>query len=231
MSSLPILANRTALVRAAAVLALCLGGAAHAQEMPLSQYVVGDSWSYREIDLLTRNETGKFTETVTAVTPTEYWIDARRNARTWWRGDAAKGLHRELLAYSEGAPDNRGKTLANNDGGCAYPWPLKVGMTFDCKDAALMMNGWKVRYELKWTVEAAESVETPAGRFDTLRLVGKGFVDNETTGARPARHERTVWLAPAAKREVKHEIRTFLPNGQIFRVEGRELVSFKAGGS
>jgi len=87
-----------------------------------------------------------------------------------------------------------------------------------------------VRYDLKFAVEAAESVETPAGRFDTLRLVAKGFLDNQTTNV-VSRQERIIWLAAAAKREVKQEIRTVLKNGQVFRVEGRELVEFKAGGS
>ena len=83
---------------------------------------------------------------------------------------------------------------------------------------------------MKFAVEAAESVETPAGRFDTLRLVAKGFLDNQTTNV-VSRQERIIWLAAAAKREVKQEIRTVLKNGQVFRVEGRELVEFKAGGS
>lgn len=135
-----------------------------------------------------------------------------------------------MLAYTEGAPDNRGRSLSTNDGGCAYPWPLKVGATFECSEAVLALNGWKLRYDLKYTVEAAESVETSAGRFDALRLVGKGFVNNETTGQIGSRHERIVWLAPAVKREVKHEIRICLKNGNIFRVEGRELTAFKAGG-
>ena len=91
-------------------------------------------------------------------------------------------------------------------------------------------NGWSVRYELKFTVEAAESLETPAGKFDTLKLVAKGYANNETTGA-ISRQERIYWMASAAKREVKHEIRTVLKNGQVFRVEGRELVAFKAGGA
>ena len=83
---------------------------------------------------------------------------------------------------------------------------------------------------MKFAVEAAESVETPAGRFDTLRLVAKGFLDNQTTNV-VSRQERIIWLAAAAEREVKQEIRTVLKNGQVFRVEGRELVEFKAGGA
>ena len=69
----------------------------------------------------------------------------------------------------------------------------------------------------------------PAGKFDTLRLVAKGFANNLTTGA-ISRQERVLWLAPAVKREVRHEIRTILKNNTIFKSEGRELVAFKAGG-
>ena len=72
-------------------------------------------------------------------------------------------------------------------------------------------------------------IETPAGRFDTLRTVAKGFTTNETNNS-GSRQERIIWLSPAAKREVKHEIRIVLKNNQAFRVEGRELVAFAAGG-
>jgi hypothetical protein len=97
------------------------GSAGFAQDMSAPSFVVGDTWSYRESDLLTKNETGQLNETVTAADAAEYWIDARRQTRTWW-------------------------------------------------------------------------------------------------------------LAAAVKREVKHEIRTVLRNGQPFKVEERELVAFKAGG-
>ncbi len=203
---------------------------AHAQEMPAPTFAVGDTWSYRETDLLTKNETAQLSETVTAADATEYWIDARRQARTWWRGDAVKKLHREQFAFREGAPNQRDKSIATNDAGCAYPWPLKVGTSFECTENTTWPNGWSVRYEMKFTVEAAESVQTPAGKFDTLRLVAKGFANNLSTNV-ISRQERIIWLAPAVKREVKHEIRTILKNNQIFKSEGRELVAFKAGGA
>ena len=214
---------------ATALVALALALPAGAQDMPAPTFAVGDCWSYRETDLLTKNETGQLTETVTAADAAEYWIDARRQARTWWRGDAVKKVHREQFAFSEGAPNQRDKTIASNDAGCAYPWPLKVGMSFECAENTTWPNGWNVRYDMKFTVEAAESVDTPAGKFDTLRLVAKGFANNLTNNV-ISRQERILWLAPAAKREVKHEIRTLLKNGQIFKSEGRELVAFKAGG-
>jgi Protein of unknown function (DUF3108) len=214
---------------ATSFLALVLAAPVCAQEMAAPTLVVGDRWSYRETDLLTKVEVAQITETVTAANATEFWVDARRASRTWWRGDAVKRAYREQFAYSEGAADQRGKVIASSDGGCAYPWPLKAGTTFECVDKTTWPNGWSVRYELKYTVEGAETIETPAGKFETLRVVAKGYANNETVGT-ISRNERTVWLAPAVKREVKHEIRTFLKNGQLFKVEGRELVAFTAGG-
>ena len=211
----------------AAALAL-LGAAASAQEIPAPTFVVGDSWSFRETDLLTKNETGQLTETVVKADAAEYLIDARRKARTWWRGDAVKHVHREQLEYSEAGPEQRGTAIASNDAGCAYPYPLKVGKSWECTEVTTWPNGWKIKADLKFSVEAAETLETPAGKFDTLRISAKGFTSNETTGG-GARHERVIWLSPAAKREVKQEIRSILKNGNIFRVEGRELVAFKAG--
>ena len=64
---------------------LALAPALFAQDMPAATFIVGDQWTYREIDLLTKIETGQWTETVTSVDAAEYWIDSQRKARTWWR--------------------------------------------------------------------------------------------------------------------------------------------------
>ena len=223
--------NLSAAASGLALIGFALATPLRAQEMTAPSFVVGDRWTYRESDLLTKNETAQITETVTAAGAGEYWIDARRASRTWWRGDAARSVHREQFAFSEGAPDQRGKIIASNDAGCAYPWPLKVGTKFECTENVVASNGWKLRYDMKFAVEGAETVETAAGRFETLRLVGKGFVNNETTNAIGSRQERVIWLAPAVKREVRQEIRTVLKSGQIFRSEGRELTAFKTGAS
>ncbi len=218
----------TARLACTAIASLALLGAAQAQEIPAPIFVAGDSWSYRETDLLTKLETSQLIETVVKADAAEYWIDARRKARTWWRGDAARHVHREQFEFSEAGAEQRGKTIASNDAGCAYPYPLKVGMSFECREMTTWPNGWKIRYDVKFTVEAAEAIETPAGRFETVRLVSKGFSYNETNDV-TARQERIIWLSPAVKREVKYEIRSILKNNQIFRAEGRELVAFKPG--
>ena len=100
-----------------ALTGLTLACAAQAQDMPVPRFAVGDSWSYRETDLLTKIQTGQLSETVTAVDAAEYRIDARRQARTAWRGDAVRMVHREQWLHSQAAPDQRGRTIATSDGG------------------------------------------------------------------------------------------------------------------
>lgn len=70
---------------------------------------------------------------------------------------------------------------------------------------------------------------TPADTFDTLRLVGRAFSDDRATNV-VSRHEPILWLAPTVKREVKHALLTVLKDSQVFKLEGRELISSKAGG-
>ena len=83
---------------ATTLLLLALSAPVCAQDMAAPSLAVGDRWTYRETDLLTKNETGQLTETVTSADAAEHWIDARRNARTWWRGDAVRHLHSEQFA-------------------------------------------------------------------------------------------------------------------------------------
>jgi len=123
------------------LLAITLSTSVLAQEMPAPTLAVGDRWVYRESDLLTKNETGSLTETVTAADAAEYWIAAHRVAATWWRGDSVKRVHREQFAYDAGAADKRGRIIASNDAGCAYPWPLKVGTKFECAENVVLPNG------------------------------------------------------------------------------------------
>ncbi len=202
---------------------------AAAQELPAPAFQPGDRWVYRETDLLTKREIGRSTETVFA-DATGLWLQQSRGAaRTWWRLDAKTATLLEQFEVGGETPAQRGRSVATNDGGCAFPWPLKAGARWECSENAVFPNGWKLRYDLKYAVEGVESVQTEAGRFDALRLVAKGYFTNTTTNTNGG-HERLFWLAPDTRRELKSEIRTLLRNGQPFRVEGRELVEFKAGG-
>ena len=216
---------RTALV----TLTTLQGLAAAAQTMPLPEFKVGDRWVYRETDLLTKQETGKLGEAVRAIEADTVWVGRRTGVSSWARIDPRTAVMREQQLATGPTPAERGRTIASNDGGCAYPWPLQIGQSFDCVELTTWPNGLRVRYDLSFKVEAYEPVEVPAGRFDAFKLVARGNYLSETQNVRGG-HERIVWLAPAVKREVKHEIRSLLlHNSQPNRVEGRELMEFTAG--
>ena len=199
-----------------------------AQEATAPAYKVGDTWRWREHDLLTKNEVARYAERIRAVTGNDYWVavDAGNRAGLW-RGNLAKAARVEQFA-PVAEIEQRGAPIGSADGGFAMRWPVKVGDTFDCTENAAFSNGWKLKYELKCTVEAAETIEVPAGKFETLRITAKGYFNNVTNNTN-GRHERTLWYAPAVRGEVKREIRTWLQKSQPYRVEGHELLEFTPG--
>jgi hypothetical protein len=196
--------NRTAAVRtlvAAAGLAAWAGGA-RGQEMPLPEQKPGDRWVCRETDLLTQRELTAIAETALPHIADGASIDQTRfDKRTPRRIDPKSAALREQFETADGQPAQRGRSIATHDGACAHARPLKVGTRF-------------------------EAIDTSAGRFEGLKLVARAYDNNETTG-RSGPHERTIWFAPAVRREVSSEIFTRLRNGQPFRVEGREPTEFK----
>jgi hypothetical protein len=201
-----------------------------AQEAAAPALKVGDTWKWREIDLLTKNEVGRWSERIDRVGGGSWWMLQDGSKRSWWRGDAAKGARLEQFAVADDQPERRGAQVGSADGGFAWRWPMKVGDSFDCTENTVFPNGWKLKYELKCSVEAAETVEVPAGKFETLRIVAKGFYTNATQNNATGRHERSFWYAPAVRNEVKREYRTWSPrSASPIRVEGHELVEFVAG--
>ena len=151
--------------------ALVLASAAVAQEMPAPTFSVGDRWTFRETDLLTKNETGRWTETVTAEGGQRVGVHRSGHLPQW----VARALRPQVQGRSHRGPGDARRPIRK-----------------------------------------------------TLRLEAKGFATNETNN-NVMNHERVIWLVPAAKREVRHEIRTQLRSGVLFRVEGRELMAFKPG--
>jgi hypothetical protein len=215
---------------AAVVTTLLLGAAtALAQEVTAPQFKVGDTWRFREVDLLTRNEVSRYSERIHAIDGASFWLRLEGGKNHWWRGDVARAARLEQFAVAADQPQQRGAQIGSADGGFAWRWPLKVGDSFDCTENTVFPNGWKLKYELKCSVEAAETVEVPAGKFETLRITAKGFFTNATNNS-TGRHERVFWHAPAVRADVKREYRTWLQRGSSpFRVEGHELVEFAPG--
>ncbi len=190
----------------------------------------GDTWRFRETDLLTKNEVLRYTERVHAVAGGDFWLHVDNGrSRTWWQGDAERFVRLRQYAHADDQPDQRGKQIGSASGGFAKRWPLKVGITFDCSEDTTWPNGWKISYELKCSVEGSEAVNVAAGHYETFRIEAKGSLTNATNNF-TGRHERSIWYAPAARTDVKREYRTWSSKGQLTRVEGHELIEFKPGG-
>ncbi len=201
-----------------------------AQEAAAPALKAGDTWKWRETDLLTKNEAGRWSERIDRLGGGCCWLLQERSQRFWWRGDADKAVRLEPFAVADDQPDKRGAQVGSADGGFAWRWPMKVGDSFDCTENTVFPNGWKLKYERKCSVEAAETVEVPAGRFETLRIVAKGDYTNATQHNATGCHERTFWYAPAVRNEVKRAYRTWGSRTTTpIRVEGHELVEFVAG--
>lgn len=116
------------------------------------------------------------------------------------------------------------------------PWPIKVGDAWRQSVAFIFHGGEKGHLDLSYSVEAIEDVITPAGKFDSFKVKGKGhwysdgprYLGGSSTPRSSGRAEVMTWYAIAAKREVRSEVRTWNPAYNTFdMVVGRELADYK----
>lgn len=68
------------------------------------------------------------------------------------------------------------------------------------------VSGARLEYDLKADAGAMETIKVPAGEFQAVRIVIRGWVENRV-GHTPVRahYEGTAWLAPALRRVVRFE--------------------------
>jgi hypothetical protein len=107
---------------AASVAAMLMMAAATclAQDAAAPALKVGDTWKWREIDLLTKNEVGRWGERIDRIGGGSWWLLQDGSKRAWWRGDAAKGARLEQFAVADDQPEKRGAQIGSADGGFAW---------------------------------------------------------------------------------------------------------------
>ena len=81
-----------------------------------------------------------------------------------------------------------------------FHWPLFVGKRWtSVRSFYNRINGHSLSpIETLWSVEGVETLETPAGRFEALRLV--------STPSRNDAAQETVWYSPRVKNIVKRRV-------------------------
>lgn len=155
---------------------------AGAVDAPARDEKIGDSYTYRTLDLFSRVEDGRYRWRITGIEPGRlifddgYWITDRLG------NDLKLGIGATISGMQVFVPDLRvGKKWENR-----YEYKRADGAVF------------VLTYEL--AVAAQEQVTVPAGTFDTYRIDGTGII-HQVSGLRRGRPcDRTsvfkIWVAP-----------------------------------
>jgi len=169
---------------------------------------IGDRYSYREIDLYTREEIRRYTLRVTKFTDTEVFF--------------GKGnLTTDLLGNWIKMPDGRQWTGAQ-----FFVPDYSVGKRWSSRHRYVAATGsnFSTEYELK--VVAREKVTVPAGTFDAFRVEGNGWTRGETGAVQLTMH---YWVAPGVRRFIAMENMHRQSRGKVLRNHRLELLEYCCG--
>ena len=171
-----------------------------------TQYKIGESWSYREINLTGGNEVRQFTNTITEISETEVRFNGG-----------------QLVTDPFGNFIKRPPGWLYTDAQF-YIQEYAVGKRWITRFKTVTPDRLNVDTEFEFKVVARESVTVPAGTFDAFRVEGHG------TG-KAAKGTATLrsfyWIAPGIKRPVASELTRRLGNGTVAANERLELVAYK----
>ena len=175
----------------------------------------GDTWSYRQIDMLTTEVREESTIEVTSVDAEQIKTRTVRSGRE----------QEEVFDTHWNAKLVDGRAFSPNRG--VLDFPLDAGKSWERRVTYPTRQGdAQITATMKGNVVGWESITVPAGTFQAQKItLTESYYNNRTGSGAGARGggvgQWTVWYAPAAKRNVRVEY-----------VEGRnrvrtELVQFK----
>lgn len=178
-----------------------------------TNYKVGDFYSYRALDLVTKAEKHRFHGRVTAMSDTEVIID-----------DGAAVL--DLMGNTKKTRD--GFRFTDNQN---LPLEFYVGKKWTTHYRTFPPNTpphRRVITEIEFRIVGRESITVPAGSFDCFRIEGRGISGPATRAKADVR--TTVWYAPErlrrfVAREIERRTPPQAPNPPTS--ERFELVAFK----
>jgi hypothetical protein len=168
-------------------------------------FSVGDQWSFKTIDRLTRRE-GSMDLRVTQV-------EAGADRVTYNNGQFHSDLMGNATSTNMGALDSPRQF---------YPATLQVGKRWVSNFVQRQSGGLqRFRYDVR--VVAKENVSVPAGQFTAYRIEAQGFnMDNGT------RIVRTLWVTPGVSANVALEVEVRTRDGRIEQSYRWELARYSA---
>lgn len=183
-------------------------------------YRVGDAWTFT----IANNDEPKrsFSRTVILVTE-DGTATAKNETESVSVYDPAVPVGATYFRYSESAPDHRGAFIREDKvNPPPFTFPLQVGKKWSFKPPAYKFAGDTVEDEYDAEVRSYEKVHVPAGDFDAYKIQFDGWWNNRSWAlAQGAAGRKTmeVWYAPAAKRVIYYQIRTYQSIPYIWTME------------
>ncbi len=157
-------------------------------------YKIGDKYSYREIDLLTKLETGKRTLTVTAIGDDEVTYNDGRLV-TDFLGNIVKNPRGQTFV---------GRQIFVGEYSIGRKWTtIYRGLRYDLKPDEFVQN---------FQVVSRENISLPAGTFFAFKIEGDGYLRGAGSQSRI-----TYWVAP-------EQVRTFLVFELVQRSRGGQWI-------
>jgi len=168
-----------------------------------TQFKVGDSWTYRALDLYTKLETRTVVNRIAAITDNEVIFDDGKFVTDLF-GNAIK------------LPDGRQYTQAQ-----FFIQEYSVGKKWTSR---FRVTGGRIQgtndNEFEFKVTTREKVTVPAGTFDAFRVEYGGWSGQ-------AKFDGVYWIAPGIKRPIARENLLKHRSGKVLESERLELTEYK----
>ena len=170
-----------------------------------TNFIVGDSYTYRMVDAISRVEQRQFTRTITAIVDEEVRFDDGQ----------IFDLLGNVIQFSDGRHIKGQQTV---------PLEYSVGRRWTSRFIITFPNGVRAQSETECVISVREKITVPAGTFDVFRVQSRTF-SQSPKGQVELR--TVIWRAPVEVRlPILREEARFAQGRQIF-ASRNELVSFK----
>ena len=171
-----------------------------------TNFKIGDSYSYREIDMYTKLELRNFRNLVTEITENEVIFN--------------KGvLITDLFGNVAKLPNGLRYTGAQ-----FFIHEYSVGKKWITRFRVLTLGGATNETEYEFKVVAREQHTVPAGTFDAYRVEGRGWTTLAAGGS--LNLQNAYWISPGIRRPIANEIRRQHSRGKLLNNERTELTAF-----
>jgi hypothetical protein len=172
-----------------------------------TRYKVGDRYTYRVLELETKNLLREITTTITAISDTEVIYNHG-------------ALVTDLLGNILSAPDGRRFSPNQN-----YPAEFAVGRRWTSRFTVTNPKGMAFDTQVEFRIVTRERVSVPAGEFNTFRVEASGTASTPFMRF-PMQVSQKIWFAPERVRlpVAREDVRRG-PKGPIAS-ERYELVAF-----